>query len=57
MSYRGILKNDLTDCTLCYYMFFRPTFQKILGFAPPRNTNQLPDFWNPLKIIFLFKKK
>ena len=53
MSHNGILSNDLTDCAFMFLYIlcnisFRPIIQKILGFAPPRNTNQLPDFWNPL---------
>ncbi len=53
MSHNGILSNDLTDCAFMFLyvlcnISFRPIIQKILGFAPPRNTNQLPDFWNPL---------
>lgn len=54
MSHRGILSNDLTDCSFIFLYIlcnisFRPIIQKLLGFAPPRNTNQMPGFWNPLE--------
>ena len=53
MSHRGILSNDLTDCSFIFLyvlcnVSFRPIIQKLLGFAPPRNTNQTPGMWNPL---------
>lgn len=53
MSHRGILSNDLTDCSFIFLyvlcnVSFRPIIQKLLGFAPPRNTNQMPGMWNPL---------
>lgn len=51
MSHRGILSNDKTDCSFIFLYIlcnisFRPIIQKILGFAPPRNTNQMPNFFN-----------
>lgn len=51
MSHRGILSNDLTDCSFTFFyvlcnVSFRPIIQKILKFAPPRNTNQMPNFFN-----------
>ena len=51
VSHRGILSNDLTDCSFTFFYIlcnisFRPIIQKLLGFAPPRNTNQMPDFFN-----------
>ena len=54
MSHRGILSNDLTDCSFIFLYIlcnisFRPIIQKLLGFAPPRNTNQMPGFCNPLE--------
>ena len=54
MSHRGILSNDLTDRSFIFLYIlcnisFRPIIQKLLGFAPPRNTNQMPGFWNPLE--------
>ena len=54
MSHNGILSNDLTDCAFMFLyvlcnISFRPIIQKFLGFAPPRNTNQLPDFWNQIE--------
>lgn len=51
MSHKGILSNDLTDCGFMFLyvlcnISFRPIIQKILGFAPPRNTNNMPNFFN-----------
>lgn len=53
MSHRGILSNDYTDCSFTFLyvlcnLSFRTIVQKMLGFAPPRNTNQMPNLWNPL---------
>lgn len=50
ISHRGILTNDLTDCSftflylLCNFSF-RPIIQKLLGFAPQRSANKMPDFF------------
>ena len=50
LSHRGILSNDFTDCSFVFlYLLcnisFRPIIQKILGFAPPRTANKMPDFF------------
>lgn len=51
LTHRGILSNDLTDCSFTFLYIlcnvsFRPIIQKLLGFAPPRNTNQMPNWFN-----------
>lgn len=51
LSHRGILSKDLTDCSFTFLYIlcnvsFRPIIQKLLGFAPPRNTNQMPPLFN-----------
>ncbi|KAH7441298.1 hypothetical protein KP509_03G032800 [Ceratopteris richardii] len=43
MSHRGLLGDDPTDCAMVFLYFLcsvsiRSNLQKILGFAPPRNT-------------------
>ena len=50
ISHRGILSNDYTDCSFVFlYLLcnisFRPIIQKMLGFAPPRTSNKMPDFF------------
>ena len=50
LSHRGILSNDFTDCSFIFLyvlcnISFRPIIQKMLGFAPPRTTNKVPDFF------------
>lgn len=50
MSHRGILSNDFTDCSFIFLYIlcnvsFRPIIQKLLGFAPPRSANKMPDFF------------
>ena len=50
LSHRGILSNDFTDCSFIFLYIlcnisFRPIIQKILGFAPPRSTNKMPDWF------------
>ena len=50
LSHRGILSNDFTDCSFIFLyvlcnISFRPIIQKILGFAPPRSNNKMPDFF------------
>jgi len=50
LSHRGILSNDLTDCSFTFLyvlcnVSFRPIIQKIIGFAPPRTSNKMPDFF------------
>ena len=50
MTHRGILSNDKTDCSFIFLyilsnIVLRPIIQKILGFAPPRSSNQFPNFF------------
>ena len=50
LSHRGILSNDFTDCSFIFLyvlcnVSFRPIIQKMLGFAPPRTNNKMPDFF------------
>ena len=50
LSHRGILSNDFTDCSFIFLyvlcnISFRPIIQKLLGFAPPRTNNKMPDFF------------
>ena len=50
LSHRGILSNDYTDCSFIFLyvlcnISFRPIIQKMLGFAPPRSNNKMPDFF------------
>ena len=50
LSHRGILSNDFSDCSFIFLyvlcnISFRPIIQKMLGFAPPRTTNKVPDFF------------
>ena len=50
LSHRNILSNDYTDCSFVFlYLLcnisFRPIIQKMLGFAPPRTSNKMPDFF------------
>ena len=50
LSHRGILSNDFTDCSFIFLyvlcnISFRPIIQKMLGFAPPRTSNKVPDFF------------
>ena len=50
LSHRGILSNDYTDCSFIFLyvlcnVSFRPIIQKMLGFAPPRTNNKMPDFF------------
>ena len=50
LSHRGILSNDFTDCSFVFlYLLcnisFRHINKKILGFAPPRTANKMPDFF------------
>ena len=50
LSHRGILSNDFTDCSFIFLyvlcnISFRPIIQKMLGFAPPRSTNKMPDWF------------
>ena len=50
LSHRGILSNDYTDCSFIFLyvlcnVSFRPIIQKLLGFAPPRTNNKMPDFF------------
>ena len=50
LSHRGILSNDFTDCSFIFLyvlcnVSFRPIIQKLLGFAPPRTNNKMPDFF------------
>ena len=50
LSHRGILSNDYTDCSFIFLyvlcnISFRPIIQKMLGFAPPRSSNKMPDFF------------
>ena len=50
LSHRGILSNDYTDCSFIFLyvlcnISFRPIIQKMLGFAPPRSTNKMPDWF------------
>ena len=50
LSHRGILSNDFTDCSFIFLyvlcnISFRPIIQKMLGFAPSRTNNKMPDFF------------
>lgn len=50
MTHRGILSNDMTDCSFIFLYILsnfvmRPVIQKVLGFAPPRNSNQFASFF------------
>ena len=50
LSHRGILSNDFTDCSFIFLyvlcnISFRPIIQKMLGFAPPRSNNKMPDWF------------
>ena len=50
MNHRNILSNDLTDCSFIFLyvlcnVTFRSVIQKLLGFAPPRSSNKMPDFF------------